>query len=158
MAFLALAAPAFLGGLVTGFFRPPLPFRKGKKGGAAFNLWPELAQVFQPSRLRQLKLSLSRISRPKCWLTTHGAWGHDSPCHRPKAFTFSTGIDPLQGKHEVLRLGTVHSSAHGRLQLPLLACAGSSEERHEGTYHVPFLCRSWRTANDRKKPAPHTGG
>ena len=45
MAFLALAAPAFVGGLVTGFLKPSLPFRKGKKRGQGFILWPELAQV-----------------------------------------------------------------------------------------------------------------
>ena len=45
MAFLALAAPAFVGGLVTGFLKPSLPFRKGKKRGQDFILWPELAQV-----------------------------------------------------------------------------------------------------------------
>ena len=44
MAFLALAAPAFVGGLVTGFLKPSLPFRKGKRG-EGFVLWPELAQV-----------------------------------------------------------------------------------------------------------------
>ena len=45
MAFLALAVPAFVGGLVTGFLRPTLPFRKGKKRGEGFVLWPELAEV-----------------------------------------------------------------------------------------------------------------
>ena len=45
MAFLALAVPAFVGGLATGFLRPTLPFRKSKKSGKCFILWPELGQV-----------------------------------------------------------------------------------------------------------------
>ena len=49
MAFLALAAPAFVGGLVTGFLKPRIPFRKGKKSGEDFVLWPELAQVLPPT-------------------------------------------------------------------------------------------------------------
>ena len=44
MAFLALAVPAFVGGLVTGFLKPSLPLRKGKRG-EGFVLWPELAKV-----------------------------------------------------------------------------------------------------------------
>lgn len=65
MAFLALAAPAFVGGLVTGFLKPSLPFRKGKRG-EGFVLWPELAQVstVSPSKVRlsrQYNRSLSGL-------------------------------------------------------------------------------------------------
>ena len=45
MAFVALAVPAFLGGLVTGLIRPPIPLRRGKRDQKQFSLWPELANV-----------------------------------------------------------------------------------------------------------------
>ena len=42
---MALAVPAFLGGLVTGLVRPPIPLRRGKTDEKQFSLWPELANV-----------------------------------------------------------------------------------------------------------------
>ena len=43
---MALAVPAFLGGLVTGLVRPPIPLRRGKRDEKQFSLWPELANVY----------------------------------------------------------------------------------------------------------------
>ncbi len=51
MAFVALAVPAFLGGLVTGLVRPPIPLRRGKRDQKQFSLWPELANVHFSTRL-----------------------------------------------------------------------------------------------------------
>ena len=147
-------------------FQAPTAISQGQEGWGSLQTVARACSGISALPFRQLKLSLSRISRPKCWLTIHGAWGHEAHVICQK-LSSSQQDWPLQGKHEVLRLRTVHSSAHGRLQLPLLACAGASEKRHEGTYHVqvtfrspvlmlPFLCRKWRTADGRKKSCfPH---
>lgn len=82
MAFLALAAPAFLGGLVTGLFRPPLPFRKGKKGGDAFKLWSELAQVCQPSHSPAEVIPSEFL--PQVLADHPWGMGHDIPCQSQK--------------------------------------------------------------------------
>ncbi|CAL5220983.1 g3094 [Coccomyxa viridis] len=68
MAFLALAAPAFVGGLVTGFLKPSLPFRKGKRG-EGFVLWPELAKgKHEVLRMDLCTVLLMDDTNYPCWL------------------------------------------------------------------------------------------
>ncbi|CAK0783121.1 hypothetical protein CVIRNUC_006316 [Coccomyxa viridis] len=69
MAFVALAVPAFLGGLVTGLVRPPIPLRRGKRDQKQFSLWPELANgKHEVLRLDLCTVLLMDDSNYPCWL------------------------------------------------------------------------------------------
>ena len=83
-------------------FQAPTAISQGQEGWDSLQPVARACSGISALPLRQLNLSVS-VFRPKCWLTTHGAWGMTAHVIA-KSFHLLNSDWPIQGKHEVLRL------------------------------------------------------